>query len=81
LASSAEQLQSECVVGEHPLAHRIPINPLRIGAQDAKIPALSFPYTNHSSTDHCEQRANNFSSEHIPLLQKIQNLPVDLGAK
>jgi hypothetical protein len=25
--------------------HRIPIYPLRIGAHDTKIPALSFPYT------------------------------------
>jgi hypothetical protein len=29
---------------EQPLAHRILISPPRIGAQDTKIPAMSFPY-------------------------------------
>jgi hypothetical protein len=36
---------------EHPLAHRVPICPLRIGAQDTKIPAMSFPYTLRSLPD------------------------------
>jgi hypothetical protein len=34
-----------------PAMHRIPIKPLIIGAQDTKIPAMSFMYTQRSSSD------------------------------
>jgi hypothetical protein len=48
MVSGAEQSHSESVVGA-PLAHRTPINPPRIGAQDTMIPALSFQYTVHNA--------------------------------